>query len=178
MSDSPTVRAGSFRDSSETLNNLWNGVAEVVTGSFLFRSLDEGARRELVERGVVMVFAAGKAILREGAPGHDFFLVDRGVVEVLTRAPDGQSVPLATLQRGAFFGEVAMLTGMPRTASVIALTEVSAVRFDKPDIDAVLDKNPQARRLLEAMIKGRARDTAEKVVKALSQAPGAPDDTP
>lgn len=172
MSDDTGLRGAAARDSSETLSNLWDGVAEVVKGSFLFRSLDEAARRELVEQGVVMVFSAGRVILREGTPGADFFLIDRGVVEVTTTA-DGRPVPLATLQRGAFFGEVSMLTGMPRTATVTALTDVSAVRFDRADIDAVLDKKPAARKLLEAMIAGRAKDTADKVVKALSQPPGA-----
>ncbi len=170
MSDDTGLRGAAARDSSETLSNLWDGVAGVVKGSFLFRSLDDAARRELTDRGVVMVFAAGRVILREGAPGADFFLIDRGVVEVATTA-DGRAVPLATLQRGAFFGEVSMLTGMPRTATVTALTDVSVVRFDRADIDAILDKKPSARKLLEAMIAGRAKDTADKVVKALSQPP-------
>lgn len=170
MQPGPVV-AGATRQSSETLDRLWNGVEGVVTGSFLFRSLDEPARHDLVDRGVVMVFPAGREILREGDPGADFYLVDRGVVEVATRTPAGASVALATLQRGAFFGEVAMLTGAPRTATVTALTDVSVVRFDKRDIDEVLDRNPAARRLLKAMVAGRARDTYEKITRASQVAP-------
>jgi len=173
MSDDTGLRGAAARDSSETLSNLWDGVAGVVKGSFLFRSLDDAARRELTDRGVVMLYAAGRVILREGASGADFFLIDRGVVEITTATADGRSVPLATLQRGAFFGEVSMLTGMPRTATVTALTDVSVVRFDRTDIDAVLDKKPAARKLLEAMIAGRAKDTADKMVKMLSQPPEA-----
>lgn len=165
------VMGSAARQSSETLDRLWNGVEGVVTGSFLFRSLDEPARHDLVDRGVVMVFPAGREILREGDPGVDFYLVDRGVVEVATRTPAGASVALATLQRGAFFGEVAMFTGAPRTATVTALTDVSVVRFDKRDIDEVLDRNPAARRLLKAMVAGRARDTYEKITRASQVAP-------
>lgn len=156
---------------TDTLDSLRDGVEAVVTGSFLFRSLEPDARRDLADRGVVMVFPPGKVVLTEGDPSADFYLVDQGVVEVTTTTPDGAPVVLATLQHGAFFGEVALLNGLPRTATVTALTDLSVVRFDKADIDDVLDRNPGARRILEAMIEGRARDTVEKVVRALSTPP-------
>jgi CRP-like cAMP-binding protein len=159
------------------LDNLWNGVDETVRGSFLFRSLDESARHDLVDRGVVMVFAAGREILTEGEDGDDFYLVDRGVVDVVTSV-GGSPVALGTLQRGGFFGEVAMLTGQPRTATVRALTEVTVVRFDKADIDDVLDRTPAARRLLETMIAGRARSAAEKITRHLSSLPPGGTDPP
>lgn len=168
--DAGALRApeGSARQSSETLDNLWHGVDETVRGSFLFRSLDEDSRHELVDRGVVMVFPAGKEILCEGDAGDDFYLVDRGVVEVTTTVNDNP-VALGTLQRGGFFGEVAMLTGQPRTATVRALTEVSVVRFDKADIDAVLARDPVALRLLNTMVEGRARDTVEKITREMEK---------
>ncbi len=155
------------REDADILASLWDGVEAVVSGSFLFRSLDEPHRRRLVDRGVVMVFPAGKELLMEGEVGTEFYLVDRGIVEVTTRGPSGQAVVLATLQRGAFFGEVAMLTGMPRTATITALTDTVVVRFDRPDIEAVLDADPSARRLLHAMVEGRAKDTFEKIARSL-----------
>lgn len=163
-------QAQSPRDSADILDSLWNNVDEVVSGSLLFRSLDEVGRRELVGRGVVMLFPANYVILRESERSTDFYLVDNGVVEVTTVGPSGASMALATLQRGAFFGEVAMLTGMPRTATVTALTDTSVVRFDKSDIDAVLDRDPGARRLLNAMVEGRARDTFEKIAREIDRA--------
>jgi len=153
---------------SETLDSLRNGVEAVVTGSFLFRSLEPESRSDLADRGVVMIFPAAKVVLSEGDPSADFYLIDQGVAEVTTTTPDGAPVVLATLQHGAFFGEVALLRGLPRTATVTALTDLAVVRFDQSDIEDVLSRNPGARRILEAMIEGRARDTVEKVVRALS----------
>ncbi len=161
--------AHSPRDSADILDSLWNNVEEVVSGSLLFRSLDEVGRRELVSRGVVMVFPGNYVVLREGERSTDFYLVDRGIVEVTTVGPTGASVVLATLQRGAFFGEVAMLTGMPRTATVTALTDTSVVRFDKADIDVVLARDPGALRLLNTMVEGRARDTVEKITREMDK---------
>jgi CRP-like cAMP-binding protein len=159
------------REDADILASLREGVDAVVSGSFLFRSLDVASRHELAEGGVVMVFPAGRTVLAEGEPGSEFYLVDRGIVEVTTRTPAGVSVSLTTLQRGAFFGEVAMLTKMPRTATVTALTDVSVVRFDKADIERVLSRNPSAQRLLQTMIEGRAKDTFEKIARA-SEEPG------
>ncbi len=155
---------------SETLDSLRNGVEAVVTGSFLFRSLEPASRNDLADRGVVMVFPSAKVVLTEGDPSSDFYLIDQGVAEVTTTTSDGAPVVLATLQHGAFFGEVALLKGLPRTATVTALTDLIVVRFDQADIEDALSRNPDARRILETMIEGRARDTVEKVVRALSNA--------
>jgi ATP-binding cassette subfamily B protein len=170
MTDHQTTDEGATIG-SDTLDSLRNGVEAVVTGSFLFRSLEPESRRDLADRGVVMVFPAAKVVLTEGDPSSDFYLIDQGVAEVTTTTPDGAPVVLATLQHGAFFGEVALLKGLPRTATVTALTDLSVVRFDQADIEDVLSRNPGARRILEAMIEGRARDTVEKVVRALSNPP-------
>ena len=159
-------------DGADTLSSLRDGVEAVVTGSFLFRSLDAQARHDLADRGVVMVFPPAKVVLVEGEPSADFYLIDRGVAEVTTVTPEGAPVLLATLQRGAFFGEVAMLKRLPRTATVTALTDLSVIRFDQADIEDVLSRNPGTRRILEAMIEGRARDTVEKIVRAISAGPG------
>ena len=175
MTDHLTTGEGAVT-TPDTLDSLREGVEAVVTGSFLFRSLEEDARRDLADRGVVMVFPSAKVVLTEGEPSSDFYLIDQGVAEVTTTAPDGTPVVLATLQHGAFFGEVALLKGLPRTATVTALTELSVLRFDQADIEDVLGRNPAARRILETMVEGRARDTVEKVVRALSNVPP-PDET-
>ena len=56
-----------------------------------------------------------------------------------------------------------------RTATVTALTDVSVIRFDKADIEGVLDRNPAARRLLQTMIEGRAKDTFEKITRVADE---------
>ena len=121
MTDHVTTDEGAATG-TDTLDSLRNGVEAVVTGSFLFRSLEPGSRRDLADRGVVMVFPSAKVVLTEGEPGEDFYLIDQGVAEVTTTTPDGTPVVLATLQHGAFFGEVAMLRGLPRTATVTTPT--------------------------------------------------------
>jgi CRP-like cAMP-binding protein len=91
------------------------------------------------------------------------YLLMEGTVRVETRAPSG-TVGLAELGRGACVGEVSVLTGAPRTATVTALTPVTAVTFARHRIHRLLDENPKVRAILETMVEGRARDTVEKIL--------------
>jgi CRP-like cAMP-binding protein len=87
----------------------------------LFKDCDE---RELVKLPSLMTkveFAAGRALTRVDEPGHEFFIVSSGLAEVRR---DDQLV--ATLGPGSFFGEMALLDGGVRTATVIAATPLEA----------------------------------------------------
>jgi CRP-like cAMP-binding protein len=68
-------------------------------------------------------------ILRQGEPGHSFFVVARGTLEVSAER-DGQTQRLAQLSDGAIFGEMALLSDAARTASVRALTDCDLLEFD------------------------------------------------
>ncbi len=169
--DSKPADAPGTRERRSTLDRLWGEVQKLIEGSHLFRSLDEDGRQALLQRGSLMIIPAGTVVVREGDAGDSFFVIDQGVVEVVTSTPNAGDVSLTTLQRGAFFGEVSVLTDAPRTATVTALTNVTAVSFSKKDIDELLSSNPKAKRLLEAVMNGRARDAAEKVAKASTLPP-------
>ena len=184
MSSPGQPGGGSGRPRSGTLERMWEDVEQLIAGSHLFRSLDEDGRTELLERGRIVFYPAGAVIVRETEVGGAFYVIDQGVVEVSTSSPEAGDVSLTTLQRGGVFGEVAALTGAARTATVTALTNVAAVSFDRQVIDEVLSRYPKARRLLDALIAGRARDTVEKIARAsvmpgradgMSSRPPAPD---
>lgn len=135
----------------------------IVLGSHLFKSLDEAGRRELLDSGVVMRFDAGEVVFEEGAGGDTMCLVMDGTLRVETRTPSG-TLQLAELRRGACVGEVSVLTGGPRTASVSAVTPVTVVTFARHRIARVLDRYPKVRALLQTLVERRARDTVDKLV--------------
>lgn len=136
----------------------------LIESSHLFKSLDGPGRESVLASGELVRFDAGTVILFEGEQGDSFYLLKKGSVWVSTRR-GGKDVRLATLTRGAFFGEVAVLSGQPRTATVTAAEPVEAIRFDKDKIDEILAQYPKVRRLLEAVVLGRARDTIEKLTR-------------
>lgn len=135
----------------------------IVLGSHLFKSLDEAGRRDLVESGFVLRFDPGELLLRQGDPGDTMFVVLEGTVRVETETPGG-TVQLAELGVGACLGEVSVLTGGPRTATVTALTPVTTATFARHRIERLLAAHPRVRTLLEALVEGRARDAVEKIV--------------
>lgn len=136
---------------------------EIVASSHLFKSLDAAGRERLIESGYVLLFDPGDVLIREGDEGAAMYLVMNGKVRVETSGARG-AVPLADLGRGACLGEVSLLTGSPRTATVTAVTSAQVVAFEKHRIQRIIDDHPRVRQLLEAMIEGRARDTVEKLI--------------
>lgn len=131
----------------------------IIAKSHLFKSLDEEGRRRLFTSGYVLGFAPGEVLIRQGDEGSAMYLVMHGTVRV-----ECDGVELADLGHGACIGEVAVLTGSPRTATVIAIDDVQVVAFEAHRIQRIVDDYPRVRRLLEALIEGRARDAVEKIV--------------
>ena len=143
---------------------LLRDIEDIVQSSHLFKSLDDAGRRELIESGYVVTYKPGQVLVKQGDVGSAMYLVMQGKIAVETERGAGTSITLAELGRGACIGEVALLTGGPRTATVKALDEVKVVAFEKHRVQRVIDTYPKVRALLEAMIEGRARDTVEKLI--------------
>lgn len=136
----------------------------LIEHSHLFKSLDDEGRLRALRESSLHTFPAGTVILREGEPGDEFYLIANGAVRVDTTGPDvDHPVELATLGRGAFFGEVSVLTGRPRTATVTAIDEVLVVVFSQDLVERLLEAYPRVRKLLDAVVLGRARDTIDKL---------------
>jgi len=78
-------------------------------------------------------FKAGHFIIREGEIGDELFVIEKGVCDAV-KLIDGTETVLSQLRKGAFFGELAVMYDMPRTASVRAATDVTAVSLSREDI--------------------------------------------
>lgn len=135
-----------------------------VTGSHLFKSLDEEGRLRLLAEAVKVTYEAGQVVVREGDPGDALYLIREGKVDVFT-VRGGAKIDLATLGPGACFGEVALLSGRPRTATVVTSDRCTMLCFYQSTIEQVLMEYPKVRKLLETVVLGRAKDTIEKITK-------------
>ena len=78
----------------------------------------------------------GETILAEGEPGQSFFVLARGVVAVTKHLATGGDVELATLHEGAIFGEMALVSAAPRSATVTARTDADLLEFDRDALTA------------------------------------------
>jgi len=107
----------------------------------LFRGLPEATRQDLAGDLVYTPFAAGEAITREGARDDGLFMLVAG--EAVVRIGVGaEQRDVARLVAGQFFGEMSLMTGEARTASVIAATDVVCYRVDKPAFQRILSETP------------------------------------
>jgi CRP-like cAMP-binding protein len=97
-----------------------------------------GALRRVAERLREERLGAGSVVVREGEPGDRFYLIRSGRAEVLKLAGDGQPVPVGLLGRGDYFGEIALLRHVPRTATVRALDDLALYSLGRDDFERLL----------------------------------------
>jgi len=140
-----------------------------LQASKIFSSFEREALLEILASTELRSFNQGDIIVTEGETGSSLFLIVGGTVKVFTRTDDGSNVPLAELGPGDFFGEVSLLTGKPRTATITARTEVTAIELDRADFDRITDGHPEVRKVLEDFYEKRAQDTVEAVIKRLRE---------
>jgi small-conductance mechanosensitive channel/CRP-like cAMP-binding protein len=127
----------------------------------LFSSFTEAERRSIAAHLVHAPFLAGETVTRQGDVAHWLYLVATGDVQVILETADGERRPLDTIHGGgatSFFGEMGMLTGEPRTASVVALTDCDCYRLDKEGFAHILGSRPAIAEEISALMSQRRTD--------------------
>ncbi|MGQ9661786.1 MAG: cyclic nucleotide-binding domain-containing protein [Kiritimatiellia bacterium] len=140
----------------------------------LFKPLSPEEREFLVQELRDETYAAGEILLRQGDEGHSFYLLLSGTVRVSIKGESGAEVSLARLGRGDFFGEMSLLTGEKRSATVTAETDTRVAVLAHSTLSNLLARNlgladglatELARRVKEqqqAREAARAADTSAK----------------
>jgi CRP-like cAMP-binding protein len=90
----------------------------------------------------ILAFSAGERIFAQGDLGTEMFIIQEGEVEIVKHI-GGESHTLSRLEKGDFFGEMALLEALPRTADAVAITEVKVVAINGSRFDEMLRKNPE-----------------------------------
>jgi CRP/FNR family transcriptional regulator, cyclic AMP receptor protein len=101
----------------------------------------------------------GKVLVEEGKPGHEFFLIEDGTAEVRRN-----NRKVATLGRGQFFGELSLLDRGPRSATVIADTDMTLVVLGQREFLGVIDEVPAMAHKLLAALAGRLREADSRAL--------------
>jgi CRP-like cAMP-binding protein len=109
----------------------------------LFSQLNEAELKGLAERLRYSPFARGNIITKQGDErSHWLYIIINGEAEVYVDLPNGKRRTVRTLGHGNFFGEMGLMTGAPRSASVIAKTDVECYRIDKDVVEELLHARP------------------------------------
>ena len=123
---------------------------------------------KLCQLGQEVSVSAGARIVSQGEAPEFFYVIQSGRVRVFRETADRIQTNLTELGAGAYFGEVALVTGQPASASVEALEDSTLIKVSKEEFDRLLDHNPQlARHIIQQLaswlVAGDRRVEAEVV---------------
>jgi CRP/FNR family transcriptional regulator/CRP/FNR family cyclic AMP-dependent transcriptional regulator len=129
----------------------------------IFADLPEEEIQSLSSVTKRRAFRAGEVIFHRDDPGQVLYMIKDGKVKICIISPDGQEVSLAVLGKGEYFGEFALLDGLPRSTDAVALEKVECYTLQRSDFHNAILKNPKiAILVLEALTK-RIRNTDQMV---------------
>ena len=132
----------------------------------IFRSLGKKELRGLEDIANLHHFSAGQFILREGDPGRSIYIILHGRVKVFTKDHKGEEFPLATLEPYQFFGEMALLTGKPRSGSVATLEDTLLGEISYNNMNRLMMRFPQMKKVLLDYYRDREEDSKKKRAEA------------
>lgn len=136
---------------------------EVLGQVELFSPLSPEDRAELARSLRYAPFTSGEVITRQGAEAHWLYLIVDGEVSVRVASENGLEREVAQLAAPSFFGEMSLMTGEPRSATVVALTDVECFRLDKAAFQEIVRRKPQiANHVASVLAKRRIELLAAK----------------
>jgi CRP/FNR family cyclic AMP-dependent transcriptional regulator len=139
-----------------------------LRGVLLFKEIPDREMGGLVQALFEKTYQEGETLFEEGDIGRALFIVETGSVELLKRGHDGTWQSLAVAQPGDFFGEMALLEELPRSASARALEESKVHLLYKAKLDALLLSRPRVAvpvlRRLAQLLSARVRLASEQLV--------------
>jgi CRP/FNR family transcriptional regulator, cyclic AMP receptor protein len=137
--------------------------AELLRHVPLLAGLSEAELRRIAQVAVARSFPKGARVFHEGDESDACYVIRSGEVRVTREHSDGRAIALATLGPGEIVGELAMLDGEVRSASVEALSDVELLAISAPDMRGLLERNPEITSKLVVALTRRVRETNERV---------------
>lgn len=126
-----------------------------LEGVELFSAMTRDEKAHLASRVRYAPFSRGEVITRQGSTAHWLYILTKGEAEVRVEGEKGERMSVATIRAPSFFGEMGLMTGAPRSATVLALTDVECYRLDKDDFHGVLAQRPEIAREISAVLAQR-----------------------
>jgi CRP-like cAMP-binding protein len=137
-------------------------VNQVLKKVPFFQTLGKESMDFIVDRLKFHSFENGVDVVKIGDPGDTMFIVVAGEVDVLIKGADGGESKVAVIGPGNYFGEMALMTGEPRSATIRTNRECEMFSLHKDDFDIILEKYPSISLSLGKIMSQRLRQTLAK----------------
>ncbi|MBS1158928.1 MAG: hypothetical protein H6R15_1347 [Proteobacteria bacterium] len=134
---------------------------QAIASIELFTCLSDDEKSHLAEQLVNAPFARGDILTRQGAIAHWLYIIVSGEAEAWWQPPEGPRRLLEKRGPGSVFGEIGLMTGAPRRATVIATSDVEAYRLDKAGFQKIIQQRPELADSLSGILQNRLQRFAE-----------------
>jgi CRP/FNR family transcriptional regulator, cyclic AMP receptor protein len=125
----------------------------------LFAGLDQESLRELTGAARRRLFRAGEIIFHRDDTGQVLYVIRTGKVKIFVTSSEGQDMVLAILGPGDYFGELALLDGLPRSASAAAIEAADTLALQRPDFIRAVERHPRIAIQVMNVLSRRLRQT-------------------
>ena len=136
-----------------------------VVSTPLFEGFSEEELVAVIRGLKLLTFEPGDILVTEGAPGGSLFILTTGRVKAYVKNARGESIKVHELTEGSFFGEISVLTGKPRTATLTAAGACEVLELDKATLDSITQRHPHVLEVLKRFHEARAQDTVEAIIR-------------
>jgi CRP/FNR family cyclic AMP-dependent transcriptional regulator len=137
--------------------------AELLARVPLLSDLEQGELERIAQVAIPRSFPKGSRVFHEGDESDACYVIRSGEVRVTREHSDGRAIALATLGPGELFGELAMLDGGVRSASVETLTDAELLALSATDMRGLLERNAGITAKLVVALTKRLRETNERI---------------
>lgn len=156
---------GLFEDLLDTIESVLAEAPAAVSpraatpriSSPLFADFSEADLVAVIQGLELATYGPGDILILEGDPGTSLFVITSGVVRAFVRQADGKNKQVREMGEGSFFGEIAVLSGKPRTATVTAKTTVEALILERKTLDNICKTHPSVRTTLQKFAAERLK---------------------
>lgn len=133
-------------------------IIDMLNNVPLFEALTTGDRQKIAEEATIQDYGSDEPIVHQNAPGDSLYIILSGACSVLLEKKGGRTKKVATIKSGDFFGEMSLLTGEARKATVKAMEYATVARVDKALFSTFLASNPKVCEKLGTVMAQRQQE--------------------
>lgn len=140
---------------------------ELLGQTKLFEHLETNELKELASQMQKRRFSKGEKLICQGEAGNSMFILSEGLLEAfLNTNQNGTEIKVGQIIPGQFFGEMSLLTGEPRSATVVAATDVVAHEITKENMNGLLIQRPELAEIISTVVAERRVMNSQKMADA------------